>query len=277
VPDGAAPGAGHRGTRLGLSTPAPNVALLSLFNPPGGLMDDASVLELEAALDRVEADDTVRAVVITGEQPGVFVRHFDVGILEANSRAMAARGLSFETSRPVPETRLHRCLRRIEHSRKPYVAAINGIAMGGGYELALACDLRIAEAGDYPIGLPEVNIGLLPGAGGTQRLSRLIGAARALELILLGRTVVPREAAVLGLVNECCEAPVLERALQVASRLAAQPRLALGHAKRLVRQSSQGDAERGLADERTLFCDLMVDAESIELMRQFNQGERPIT
>ncbi|MEM1313903.1 MAG: enoyl-CoA hydratase/isomerase family protein, partial [Pseudomonadota bacterium] len=239
------------------------VAVLRFVNPPEGYMDDGTEAALEAALDQVEGDDAVRAVVLTGGRPDVFIRHFDVRVLEARGRALAERGVTFSIDRPVPDRGTPALLSRIEASEKPFVAAINGVCMGGGFETALACDLRFAAEGDYPIGLPEANIGVLPGAGGTQRLPRLIGEAKALELMLLGRTVGPEEAARLGMVSACVP-DALEAAMTAARRLAAQPPRALAHIKRLVRGTG------GFAAERTLFCDLMVSDEGIARMARMN-------
>jgi enoyl-CoA hydratase len=260
------------GERIRAAHSAPGIVTLAFTNPPRGTMDDATERELLQVLDRIDAQPELRVVVLTGADAGVFIRHYDVGVLEERARAIAARGLKFDPARPVPESPIHVAQRRIEASPNVFIAAINGVAMGGGYEIALACDLRIAEDGDYPIGLPEVNIGLLPGAGGTQRLTRLIGEARALELMLQGRTVGPREAAGLGLVNECCQGPVLARAMAIAERIAAQPPRAIAHVKRLVRGAADRPLAQGLADERTLFCDLMVSDEAIERMRAMNAG-----
>ena len=244
------------------------IAVIRFANPPEGFMDEGTEAGLTIAIDQVEGDDTVRAVILTGAQEDVFIRHYDVRVLEARSRKMAARGMVFSPDRPVPEPALHRNMRRIETSAKPYIAAINGAAMGGGYELALACDIRLAQAGDYPIGLPEVNLGILPGAGGTQRLSLLVGQARALEYCLTGRTFTPSEAATAGLVNACVDGSVLDQALAMAQRMAAHPPLALAHIKRLIRGAAP-DPDR-LALERTLFCDLMVQEDAIALMARMN-------
>ena len=115
---------------------------------------------------------------------------------------MSDKGMTFDTARPVPESPYLACLRRMENMSKIFIAAINGTAMGGGFELALACDIRLVKDGASHLGLPEVNLGILPGAGGTQRLPRLIGEGRALEMMLLGRTISPAEALDLGIVTE---------------------------------------------------------------------------
>jgi enoyl-CoA hydratase/carnithine racemase len=252
------------------------IAVIRLSNPPQGFMDDATEAGLEAALDAIDADEAVRVVVLTGGQPGVFVRHFDVGVLEQRARALVARGKRFDVSRPVPEAPIHRITRRIEADHRIWVAAINGFAMGGGFELALGCDLRVAEDGDYRIGLPETNIGLLPGGGGTQRLTRLVGPGRALEWMLLGRTFAPREAAQVGLVNACGEGPALEQGLAMARALLRRHPLALAHVKRLVRGASGLAPEQGFAHERTLFCDLFTTERTIGLMADFNGSGRSI-
>ena len=152
------------------------VAVVRFTNPPHEYMDEATDRDLAAALDTIEGDADVRAIVLTGASDGVFVRHYDVRELEQRGRALAARGkTSFSLDRPLPENRLHACYRRIGEIPKPFIAAVNGTAMGGGFELALSCDLRLVQAGPHSLGLPGVNIGLLPGAGGTQRLTRLVG------------------------------------------------------------------------------------------------------
>jgi enoyl-CoA hydratase/carnithine racemase len=252
------------------------VARVQLFNPPMGCMDAQTEVELQQLLDLLDGRPEVRAVLLTGRDDGVFVRHYDVGVLEQRGRAMAARGLRFALDRPVPEAPFHRVLARIEASRCVFIAAINGTCMGGGYELALACDLRYAQAGGYRIGLPEVNIGLLPGAGGTQKLQRVMGAAAALEALLLGRTFLPAEAAAAGLVHACVD-DVQAHAEAVARELAAKPQPALGHIKRLAHRAGTGDAAVGLAEERTLFCDTMVSADALQRMAEMNAGRRDIT
>jgi enoyl-CoA hydratase/carnithine racemase len=251
------------------------IAVLAFHNRPDGTMDEATEQSLHDVLEEVETDPAVRAVVLTGAERDVFIRHYDVGDLAQRGHALSGRHLDFSVDRPVRETLLHRCLRRMETSPKPYLAALNGTTMGGGFEIALACDFRIAQGGSYRIGLPEINLGLLPGAGGTQRLVRLVGTARALDIVMFGRTFEPEEAVGLGLVNECAD-DARVRALALAEILCGKPALALAHAKRLIRQFGGGSLEQGLAAERTLFCDLLMRPESLTRMDRMLAGSNDI-
>ena len=248
------------------------IAVLRFSNPPHEYMDEHTDRDLAVALDRIESDASIRVVVLTGAGEGVFVRHYDVRELAQRGRALAAKGVKFTAERLVPENRLHACLRRIGEIPKPILAAVNGTAMGGGFELALACDIRLVQDGPFSLGLPEINIGLLPGGGGTQRMTRLVGQAKALELMLLGRTFSPREAVGYGLATECVDGVVLPRTIELATELAAKSPTALAHIKRLVRGSVAPDLAPGLALERTLFCDLMVSPDGVARMHAMNCG-----
>jgi len=252
------------------------VLLATVANPPQGFMDPDTEGELAALLDRVEATDEIRAVVFTGGLPEVFIRHYDVGVLAETAEKMAGRGMQFETSRSVPESPYHVCLRRMTESPVAFIAALNGTAMGGGFELALACDIRIALDGNYDLGLPEINIGLLPGAGGTQRLPRLIGEGRAFEMIARGRTLTPAEALDWGIVSEIVKEDVAGRGQVIAEELSRKPRRAFRNIKQLLRNNLDRSLTNGLADERTLFCDVMVDGETIGRMSELNSGRRDI-
>lgn len=253
------------------------IAIVTITNPPMGYMDSATVPELDAVTRDLEADDSVRAVVITGGLPGVFIRHYSVVELEALSRALREQGVKVDLESRVPERDLDRVFRRIETMRKPVIAAINGMAMGGGFELTLACDIRIAEEGDYEVGLPEIKVGILPGAGGTQKLARLVGMPRALEMAMRGRTVSPREAFELGIVQELTPAGgSLTRARTIAQEMARLPAGAASHIKRLVRGTPETPLAEGLALERTLFLDLLVSDEGLELMSKMNAEDLDI-
>lgn len=252
------------------------VALCTFANPPEGYMDGRTVEELTALTAELAAADEVRAVVFTGGLDGVFIRHYSVVELEALSRRLREKGGRFHLDRPVPERPIDRVFDTLERMPKPVIAAINGTAMGGGFEFALSCDIRLVEEGTYDLGLPEANIGLLPGAGGTQRLARLVGPARALELIMRGRTVAPAEALALGMVHEVCPAPVLDRAMALGHELAAKPRPALAHIKRLLRREAHGPLGAGLEAERTLFLDCLVSDDALERIAEMNRGARDI-
>jgi len=158
---------------------------------------------------------------------------------------------------------------KVDRLPKPTIAAINGFAQGGGFEFALCCDLRIAARGDYRIGLPETNIGIFPGAGGTERLPRLIGEAKALDLILCGRTVGPEEALAFGMVHEVVD-DALARATGLAAELAAKPARGLAEAKALVKGTSDRSLADACAQGRGRFSILIArDGEAESAMQRF--------
>ena len=271
------PAAPFQGTRVALSLHGAT-AVVRLSNPPSGQMDEAMEAELEqvlAQLDDPAAWPGGRVVVLTGGEPGVFVRHYDVGVLHRRAAAMRARGKTFSLDRPVPEAGIHRCIERIDRSRLIFIAAVNGTAMGGGFELALGCDLRVVQRGAHQLGLPELNLGLLPGATGTQVLAQVLGPALALQCLLTARVFSPEELPPLGLAVACVD-DALAHALQLAAQLHAVPARACANIKHLVRQAPRWPRAEGLAAERTLFCDCMVDPEAEPLMAAVAEGRRTI-
>lgn len=262
------------GTRVSLCRQG-GTAVLRLSNPPHGFMDEAMETELAQALDLLEAWPEGRVVVVTGAEPGMFVRHYDVAILHRRAQAMLARGKAFTLERPVPQGGIHRCIERIDASPLVFIAAINGVAMGGGFELALGCDIRLAQSGDYQLGLPELNLGLLPGAGGTQAMAALLGTGPALFHLLTAKVFNPQELLALGLVSGCSQ-DVLADAMRLAAQIEAVPARACANIKRLVRNAPRWGHAEGLAAERTLFCDCMVDPQAQPLMEDVARGERTI-
>lgn len=233
-------------------------ALLTYANPPIGTMTAAGSAEMLAALEAAVADPEVRVVVITGGVPGIFVRHYDVGELSNLSEAVAGA-----TPAPPPPTNPPRpggdfgaMIDLIASAPKPVIAAINGLCMGGGFEMTLACDLRIAGRDVTAIGLPETRIGIFPGGGGTQRLPRVIGEAKALEMILLGKVVDGPTAGEIGLVHEVTDDPVA-RALEIAAELSTRGAEGLAYAKRLTRAALDRPISEGLADERRSFGEIL--------------------
>lgn len=246
-------------------------ALLTISNPPMGFMNQQTALDLNEALDRIAEDQGVRVIVFTGGVPGVFVRHYDVEEIAMVTQAARAGQIGVPDPDPLPSFPVHAVLDRIDRLPQPTIAAINGHCMGGGFELAMCCDMRIAEDGNYRIGLPETNVGIFPGAGGTQRLPRLIGEARALEFILRGMVFSPREAAERALVNQCVAGSAVEAALALAKELARKSPLALRWAKRLVKGTLDRPLEQGLRAEREGFVRLLghSDETALNAMTRF--------
>lgn len=193
---------------------------------------------IETALDRFDADPEVGAVVFTGAGDRAFAAGADIGQL---AHYTVADGL---------RARLQRLYDRIEDFPKPTIAAVNGWALGGGTELALATDIRIA-ADHARFGVPETGLGVLPGAGGTQRLSRIVGKGRALELVLTGRIVEAAEAERIGLVSRVVPAAeLLATVREVAASILAKGPLAVRLAKLVVTQGAETDQRTGLLLER---------------------------
>ena len=217
------------------------VAHLTLNNPPMNLISGELLAELDAALATLEAADPgdIRAVVVMGTGDRAFSAGSDVKGFESH-RGAAGR----------PHfTREEAATKRLADLPMPTIAAIEGNALGGGLELALACDIRVASE-RARLGLPEVRLAVTPGAGGTQRLPRIIGMARAKELIITGRILDADEAARIGLVNEVV--PVGEartRADEVAEEIAARGPLAVREVKRLLDDAMDVDLDTGQAAE----------------------------
>ena len=262
------------GSRLSLTRQG-TTAVVRLFNPPHGYMDEAMESELLRALDTLDNWKDGRVVVITGAEPGMFVRHYDVAILQKRSQAMIERGKSFSIERPVPRSAIHLCIERIENSPLIFIAALNGTAMGGGFELALGCDIRLAQNGDHQLGLPELNLGLLPGAGGTQAMASLLGTGPALFNLLTAKVFSPQALLSAGLVSSCSD-DVMAEAMRLASQIEAVPSRACANIKKLVRNAPRWSHDEGMAAERTLFCDCMVDPMAQPLMDDVVSGKRTI-
>jgi enoyl-CoA hydratase/carnithine racemase len=170
----------------------------------------------------------------------------------------------------------HRTLASIARIPKIFIAEINGHALGGGLEIPLACDLRFAAEGEYRLGTPEATLGLLPGNGGTQRLPRLIGRGRALDLMITGRTLTPREAYELGIVDALYPAEELhERTLEYAQTLASGATKAIGNIKLAVSEGIEDGLEHGLARERELVEELFLSDDGHEGLAAFAEKRQP--
>jgi len=243
-------------------------AVMTYANPPLGTMTAAGSQEMLEAFRPLAADPAVRSVVITGGLPDIFIRHYDVGEL---SDASDATKDAPPPPPPQPGARPRQgflaLVDEIYEAPKPVVAAINGLCMGGGFELSLACDLRIASPKAAAIGLPETRVGIFPGGGGTQRLPRVVGEAKALEIILRGLTFTGEEAHAIGMVHELADDP-LRRALEIAAEWETRGAEGIAYAKRLTRAALDRPIAEGLADERRSFGEVMRTASAREGLRQ---------
>ena len=219
------------------------VAVLTINRPETlNALDIATLLEMESTLDRLEADATVRAIVVTGAGRA-FVAGGDIADL--NSRQGLAHYTEFAEI-------IHRVFARFEACDKPTIAAVNGWALGGGTELVLALDLRIA-ADNAKLGLPEINLGLFPGAGGTQRIMRQLPACRAREIMFTGDPITAAEALVIGLVNRVVpQAEVLPAALALAGKIAGKSPLVLKLLKRTLRHGADMPQAAALPFEQAM-------------------------
>lgn len=245
----------------------------TMVNPPRNLLNAPMVDEMRALAGSIANDADVRVLVLTGGADGIFITHYDVGELASVSDAARTR----ESVGAGPELHtMHRLLLALQALPQPVIAAINGTAMGGGCELSLACDFRIMARGGV-IGLPEVRVGILPGAGGTQRMARLLGTAKAMELMLLGNAVDADTAERIGLVHRAVEAErLMPEALALASELASRPPLSLALIKQCVLQGSEMPLLDGLRFEQDAFWKTMRSEDASRLMRAYLKSDRPI-
>jgi enoyl-CoA hydratase len=228
-------------------------------------LDQAVLTELRDRLAELAADGNVRAVVLTGAGDRAFIAGADIKEMSAMGveEALAWGELGHEVGR------------LLETMPKPTIAAINGFALGGGCELALACDIRYAAA-TAKLGQPEVSIGIIPGWGGTQRLARTAGLGFAKELVYTGRMVDAEEAQARGLVNAVFAPELLmEQALELARALAAKSPLVLARAKDLTNRALQGELDSGLADEASAFAKLFASEDQKEGMAAFLEKREP--
>ncbi len=226
-------------------------------------LDRPTLEELRDRLAELRDDRDVRVVVLTGSGEKAFVAGADIKYMS---------GLGVEEATEWGELG-HEAGQLLETMRKPTIAAVNGFALGGGCELALACDLRYASA-SAKLGQPEINLGIIPGWGGTQRLARVCGLGFAKELILTGRLVDAEEALARGLVNGVHD-PVLEKALETARLLASKSPVALAAAKRAVNHALQGDHVENLQREADEFGGLFESDDAKEGLTAFAEKREP--
>ena len=243
---------------------ADGVALVTLNRPEVlNALDYQTLGELVAALEALDVDESVRCIVITGAGDRAFAAGADI-------KEMA-------DATPVTLTAANNFARweRLRRIRVPIIAAVRGFALGGGCELAMACDTVVASD-DAQFGQPEIKIGIMPGAGGTQRLTRAIGKAKAMEMILTGRNISADEAYAGGLVARVvAREETLPEALRLASEIASMPPLAVRAAKEAVNRAYELSLEAGLEFERRNFFMLFASEDQKEGMTAFIEKRKP--
>ena len=249
------------------------IATVTFTNPPKGFFTADMVAQLGGLMETLENDPAVRAIIFTGGLPGVFIRHFSVEEIIGMAAALKQRRAAGLPDPRFARTPLRMVWEKIDNCPKPTIAAINGYCGGGGCELTLCCDIRLAGSGDYTIGQMEILVGLLPGAGGTTRLARAVGTGKALEWVLRGRTFKPDEAAREGLVHHYIEGDVLAAARTMAREFLDKPPAALAYIKRVMRSSHGKSTAEGCDEEGDLFANLIAeDAQCLKLMQDYVAG-----
>ena len=242
------------------------VALIHLNRPPVNSYNRGFIDDLNQAIDEVRFDESVVAAVLTSDLPKFFSAGADITMFRTVTSKVRAMTI----------LHMHEVLLKMEHTPKIFIAAIGGHSLGGGLEIALATDFRFAAEGDYRMGVPEVTLGLLPGNGGTQRLPRLIGRQKAMELLLTGKALDPKTAASLGVVDRLVPADqLLPDAVAFAASLAAGPSVAIGEIKLAAKQGVEMSLESALALERGGIFRLFQTADAKEGMDAFAQKRKP--
>ncbi len=241
------------------------IAIVKLNRPPVNSLNTKAYMEIYDAFCELEKDESVNAIVLTGAGEKAFAAGLDVK--EVAGKSIPDYFVFGKISRGSVD--------KVASVGKPTIAALFGFVFGGGCELALACDLRIAST-DANIGCPEVNLGIMPGSGGTQRLPRLIGVAKAKELLFMGETVSGEEAYRIGLVNKVVSKDaLLDEAKAWAKKLAKKPKVALGLIKSAIDNGMNMDLPTGITFENDCFTLTYVSEDGREGMQAFAEKRKP--
>lgn len=243
------------------------VGTITLNHPKANSYDIHFMEDLDAAIDSMNGNDAVKVVVMKSALEKFFSAGADIKAFQANTTDENMKMIRFA----------HQALRKMADSPKIFLAAISGHALGGGLEMALAADLRFAADGDFRIGLPEATLGLLPGNGGTQRLPRLVGRTRALDMMITGQPVGPKEAHDLGIVDRLFPADTfLEDTMKYARRIASGATLAIAKIKQAVYEGMELPLDEALALERELIGPLFESRDAKEGFTAFAEKRQPV-
>ena len=246
-----------------------------LSNPPTHTLTAEGVIEIHKFLDIMEAKKDLRVLAFTGDGDEVFIKHYEVGELaETAEKNLNKTQVNID---PKELHGFHRMLLRLRDLEAIVIAGINGNTAGGGCEFSLGCDLRIMSDGDYKIGLPETSVGILPGGGGTQRLARLIGASRALDLILHARLLTPHEAESYGIINKIIPHKNFHEGLNhYCQDIANRAPIALSQVKKIIHKGLDMTLEEGLLLEQKAFDITMNSEDAAQAMRALLTAEENI-
>lgn len=237
------------------------IGIITLNKPAMNILDTKMLVELEDSLNELESDEKIRAIIITGEKN--FCAGADIKELKEKHPSEAE----------VFSRLGHKVFNEVENMEKPVIAAVKGYALGGGCELALACDIRIVGE-NAKFGLPEMNLGLIPGFGGTQRLARLVGIGKAKEMIFTGKIIDAKEALSIGLVNSVVkDEELIVKAEEMALVLAEKSPITIKIAKGLINKNH--DIKRGLEMEIVSFSECFASEDHVEGINAFLEKRRP--
>ncbi|WP_227935142.1 enoyl-CoA hydratase/isomerase family protein [Alkalihalobacillus deserti] len=242
-----------------------HVATVYLNRPPYNPLNTQLYQEMASLFEELEKNPLVRAIIITGKGDRAFAAGADINeMMNLNGAEMLEMS---RVSRAAYD--------KVEAIKKPVIAAVNGLALGGGCELALACDFRICSS-NTKFGLPEINLGIIPGGGGTQRLPRLVGQSKAKELLFFGEMIDSERAVEVGLVNKSVELEdLLSEATRWAEKLAEKPSIAMQMLKKSINQGASVDLQSGLDLEAACFGNAFASEDRKEGMQSFVDKRKP--